>query len=501
MARATAILGVLALDRRRNAALHQQLYDGLREAILLGRLAPATRLPPTRMLARELGTARNTVVAAFERLIAEGYLQARVGDGTRVAALPPEALLHVRRVRHPALPRGRAPRLSRRGRALTSVRRPAPDAQRRAFQPGLPEFDELPLDTWARLLARRARTATRNSLGYAHGTGLPALREAIAAYLGPARGVACDPAQIIVVAGAQAGLDLMARLLLDPDDAVWVEEPGYLGARGAFTGAGVRLVPVPVDGDGLDVAAGTRACPAARLAYVTPSHQYPLGVTMSLARRLALLDWAARAGAWILEDDYDSEYRYSGRPVAAMQGIDPSGRVVYLGTFSKTLFPALRTGYLVVPPALIDACTAAIRQTGHTVPAAVQAALADFLAEGHLAAHIRRMRALYGARQQRLLAQLARRLAGALEARSAEAGMQIAARLLVDVDDAALSTAALANGVIAPPLSLYHLGPVLHRGLLLGYAGVPEREIDRGVEQIARAVESVRRDRGRPARS
>jgi GntR family transcriptional regulator/MocR family aminotransferase len=328
-------------------------------------------------------------------------------------------------------------------------------------------------------------------LGYARGAGVPALRQAIAAYLGAARGVNCDAAQVIVVAGGQAGLDLAARLLLDPDDPVWIEEPGYLGARGALIAAGARLVPVRVDADGLDVASGARACPNARLAYVTPSHQFPLGMTMPLARRLELLEWAAAAGAWILEDDYDSEYRYSGRPVAAMQGIDPAGRVIYLGTFSKTIFPALRAGYLVVPPALVDPFTAAIRQTGHTVPAALQAALADFLGEGHFAAHIRRTRALYAARQARLVTALERHLGGALEVRAAEAGLQLPARLLVDVDDRALSAAADAAGVIAPPLSIYHLGRVTQRGFVLGYAGVPEREIDRGVETLARAVESV----------
>jgi len=495
MARAAAMLGTLALDRSRAAPLHQQLYRALRDAILAGRLVPGTRLPSTRLLARELGTARNTVVTAFEQLVAEGYLEARVGDCTRVAALPPEALLHARHVRKPTFSRAALPVLSERGRALAAVRRQAPDARRRAFQTGVPAFEALPVELWARLLARRARQSQRGMLGYAHGGGLPVLREAIVAYLGAARGVTCDPAQVIVVGGAQAGLDLAARMLLDPGDPVWIEDPGYLGARGALIGAGARLIPVPVDPEGLDVAAGMRACPAARLAYVTPSHQFPLGATMPLARRLALLEWAAHAGAWILEDDYDSEYRYAGRPVAAMQGIDPAGRVVYVGTFSKTIFPALRAGYLVVPTALVDAFTAAIRHTGHTVPAPVQAALADFVSEGHYAAHIRRTRALYAQRQQRLLTALERVLAGVVEARSAEAGMHLSARLLVDVDDRQVSAAAEAAGVTAAALSPFHLGPVAQRGFVLGYAGVPEREIDGGVDALARALESVRRVR------
>jgi GntR family transcriptional regulator/MocR family aminotransferase len=487
MPRTTAILGTLSLDRSSGDPLHQQLYAALREAILAGRLPPGTRLPATRSMAQDLGAARNTVVTAFERLIAEGYMSARVGDGTRVAALRPEALLQARRIRAAAPARGTAPGLSRRGAALAAVRRAAPD-MRRAFQTGLPALDALPLDVWARLLARRARQPLRGTLGYAHGAGLPPLREAIAAYLGAARGVTCDPAQVIVVAGAQGGLDLAARMLVDPGDRVWIEEPGYLGARGALIGAGAQLVPVPVDADGIDVAAGERAGRGARLAYVTPSHQFPLGMTMPVARRLALLEWAARAGAWIIEDDYDSEYRYGGRPVAAMQGIDAAGRVVYVGTFSKTMFPALRTGYLIVPPALVDPFTAAIRQTGHTVPAAVQAALADFLSEGHYAAHIRRTRALYASRQSRLVDALRRRLSGALDVQPAEAGMQLPVHLRGKLDDRALSAAADAAGVIAPPLSAFHLGRVVHRGFVLGYAGVPEPEIDRGVELLAKVL-------------
>ncbi|HJW70450.1 MAG TPA: PLP-dependent aminotransferase family protein, partial [Candidatus Binatia bacterium] len=326
--------------------------------------------------------------------------------------------------------------------------------------------------------------------------GLPVLREAIAAYLGPARGVACDPSQVIVVAGSQAGLDLSCRLLLDAGDPAWIEEPGYLGARGALLAAGARLVPVPIDAEGIDVDAGASTSRGTRLVYVTPSHQFPLGVTMSLARRLKLLAWAAQAGAWVLEDDFDSEFRYAGRPVAAMQGLDAAGRVVYLGTFSKTLFPALRVGYLVVPAALVDAFTVAVRLTGHQVATDLQAALADFIVEGHFAAHVRRMRALYAARQDRLVRALRRRLDGLLAVDARDGGMQVAGMLRPDADDAAASRAANAEDVIAPPLSLYHVGLPVRRGLHLGYAGVPEREITTGVERLARALERWRRAGG-----
>jgi len=495
MPRPAALLGTLALDRAADAPLQRQLYDALREAILDGRLAPRTRLPSSRQMARDLGAARNTIVGAFEQLVAEGYLEARVGDGTRVAAVLPEALLHVGRAstRRPAA--GKAPGLSARGKALIAVRRPPADPRRRAFQPGLPALDEFPRELWARLLARRARMPARGLRGYAHPAGLPALREAIAAHLGPARGVACDPAQVVVVSGSQAALDLCCRLLLDPGDAAWIEEPGYLGARGALTAAGARLVPVPVDAHGIAVREGIARFPAARLAYVTPSHQFPLAVTMTLARRLELLAWAAEAGAWIIEDDYDSEYRYAGRPVAAMQGLDAAGRVISVGTFSKTMFAALRAAWLVVPPVLVDTFAAALRITGHGVNADLQAALADFLGEGHFAAHVRRMRGLYADRQARLVRALHRRLGDVLEVAPRDGGMQLPAFLPAGVDDVAASNAAEAEGVIAAPLSLYHLEAPDRGGFYLGYAGVPEREITAGVERLARALERRRDSR------
>jgi GntR family transcriptional regulator/MocR family aminotransferase len=354
---------------------------------------------------------------------------------------------------------------------------------------GLPAVDHFPIDLWARLLARRVRMPTRSALGYDYAAGYPPLCEAVAQYLGAARGVVCRPEQVIVVAGAQAGLDLACRLLLDPGDAAWIEEPGYLGARGALLAASAAMVPVPVDDEGLDVAAGATAAPNARLVYTSPSHQHPLGVTMSLARRLALLEWAARARAWVLEDDYDSEYRYGGRPLAAMQGIDATGRVIYVGTFSKTMFPALRVGYLVVPPPLAEPFSIAMRHTGHSAPVAVQAALADFIGEGHFAAHVRRMRVLYASRQARLLRAARRRLDGLVDVRPAEAGMHLVAELPAAADDVAIAARASEAGVVVRPISTQYLGRPDRRALLLGYAGVPEREIDRGIELLARVLQ------------
>jgi GntR family transcriptional regulator/MocR family aminotransferase len=271
-----------------------------------------------------------------------------------------------------------------------------------------------------------------------------------------------------------------------------VEEPGYLGARGALVGAGAKLVPVPVDAEGLRVDVGAAKAPRARLAYTTPSHQFPLGTTLSLSRRLALLEWAARAGAWIVEDDYDSEYRYGGRPIAAMQGLDAGGRVIYLGTFSKTMLPALRVGYLIVPEALVEPVTIAIRHTGHSVPVVVQAALSDFLDEGHFATHVRRMRGLYAKRQAALITAVTRLGGTRLVAEATDAGLQLAARLVDDTDDRALSTALGTAGIVAPPLSAYHLGKPRVRGLLMGYAAVPEREIAAAVVMLGRVLERVR---------
>jgi GntR family transcriptional regulator / MocR family aminotransferase len=293
---------------------------------------------------------------------------------------------------------------------------------------------------------------------------------------------------VIVVAGSQQALDLTARLLLDEGDAAWIEDPGYLGARGALLGAGASLVPVPVDGEGLDVQAGQARNPEARLIYVSPSHQYPYGVTMSLPRRLALLESASRAGAWVLEDDYDSEYRYAGRPLAALQGLDGEGRVIYLGTFSKVLFPALRLGYMVVPPDLVDGFVAARALVDRHSPTLDQAALADFIADGHFARHIRRMRALYAERQAILVEAATHGLAGVLDVSTAEAGMHLVGWLPPGVDDVEASRQAAAHGVEAPPLSLYSLEPPRHGGLLLGYTAVGEKEIRDGVQRLAKAL-------------
>jgi GntR family transcriptional regulator / MocR family aminotransferase len=291
-----------------------------------------------------------------------------------------------------------------------------------------------------------------------------------------------------VVSGSQQALDLAARVLLDPGDAVWVEDPGYMGARGALSGAGARLVPVPVDGEGLEVAEGIAREPGARLTCVTPSHQYPLGVTMSLGRRLELLGWANRSGAWVVEDDYDSEYRYTGRPLEALQGLDGEGRVLYVGTFSKVLFPALRLGYLVVPPDLIDAFVSARELTDRHPPTVDQVVLADFISEGHFVRHLRRMRALYAGRQAALVEEAARELGGLLDVYPTAAGMHLVGWLPEGVDDREATRRAANFGVEAPPVSLYGSLPGGRGGLMLGYAAFAEGEMRGGVRRLAAAL-------------
>ncbi|HRE28988.1 MAG TPA: PLP-dependent aminotransferase family protein, partial [Anaerolineales bacterium] len=349
---------VLQPDPQQPTALYRQLYLNLRDAILAGRLKRGARLPSTRELAVSLNISRNTVLNAFEQLLAEGYLETTPASGTFVSLhlpvdKPGQRPLADSRLTHWS-------KLARSFRSAPALHVGDRGSERsRAFRAGLPALDAFPFKLWGRLVARRARHLDRALLDYQTTAGYRPLREAIAAHVTVSRQVRCTADQIVIVSGSQGALDLVARLLVDPGDPVWLEDPGYLGARGAFAGAGARIVPVPVDAEGLRVEVGRQRCIDARLAYLTPSHQFPLGVTLSLQRRLELLDWARSANAYVVEDDYDSEYRFHGRPLAALQGLDETGRVIYVGTFSKTLFPSLRLGYLILPHGLLDTFLAA----------------------------------------------------------------------------------------------------------------------------------------------
>lgn len=492
MARRSSIVTAagIALDRSSAYPLHRQLYDALREAILSRRFKADARLPSTRSLARELRVSRNTVMVAFEQLLAEGYLEGKVGSGTYVAHSLPDDLLRARSQKTKAIAQARGRNLSERGRLLASTAAAVmrDESRARAFQPGVPDIESFPFQLWARMISRRWRTPQPRLLGYGYPAGYEPLREVIAEYLCSARAARCAPGQVIIVSGAQQAIDLASRALLDPGDGVWMEDPCYKGARGAFAGALARLVAVPVDDEGISVAAGRRLCPNARLAYVTPSRQYPLGMTMSLARRLELLAWAREAGAWIVEDDYDSEYRYAGRPLAALQGLDTEGRVIYIGTFSRVLFPSLRLGYMVVPVDLVEAFTSARAFAAYHSPLVEQDALAEFISDGHFARHIRRMRALCQRRQEVLIESASRGLEGLLDVKPSEAGMHVIGWLPEGIDDWAASQCAAKHGVDAPPLSFYCIEAKLRGGLLLGYTGITEREIRAGARRLASSL-------------
>ena len=491
----------VTLDPVADPPLHQQLYRGLRQAILSSQLLPGMQLPSTRTLAEELDVSRNTVINAFEQLKAEGYLESHVGSGTYVAQELPDALDRVRGQSHlqpSASQRSTGPpdesHLSGRGQFLTDLQLSSfqTDEHPRAFRPGLPALDSFPIDTWSRLTTRRWRSLPASTLGYRQSTGYPPLRDAIASYLQDSRGVRCSPEQVIIVSGTQQAITLTAHVLLDPGDRAWIEDPGYPRATGAFRWAGAQAVPVPLNAEGLDLEAARTRSADARLAYVTPSHQYPLGMTMSLSRRLELLDWAEQSEAWILEDDYDSEYRYEGRPIAALQGLDDAGRVIYVGSFSKVLFPALRLGYLVVPEPLVEAFAGAKSLVDRCPPLVPQMVAADFIEEGHFTRHLRRMRTLYAERQSILIDALRARTGDLLDVSSHKAGLHLTAFLKGAFDDRRVSAALNDQGVVAPPLSFYASRSLDREGLVLGYAAVSEADIREGVDRLEEALRDVR---------
>ncbi|MGH7375238.1 MAG: PLP-dependent aminotransferase family protein [Candidatus Rokuibacteriota bacterium] len=484
---------LIRLDARDHGGLQRQICASIQRAILDGVVAPGTRLPSSRALADDLGVSRTTTLLAVQQLQAEGYLTGRRGSGTFVAQELPDDLVH-RRATRPTRSL-KHPTLSRRGAALVAAPQGAHrlDGPPRAFRIGTPGVDLFPVALWWRLASRRLRSITPTQLDYGEPAGFRALREAIADHVQTARGTRCEADQILIVAGAQQGLELISRALLDPGDRVWMEEPGYPGARSALLGAGARILPVPVDTEGLDVEMGARRAGDARLVYVTPSHQYPLGVPMSLPRRLALLQWASRARAWVVEDDYDSEFRYGARPVPCLHGLDVDGRVIYVGSFSKTLFPSLRLGFLIVPPDLQDGLVAARAVADQHPPVLDQAVLTDFIVEGHFARHLRRMRVAYRERLEALTVAAARVCGGALRVRPTRTGLHAIADL-DGADAVRVSREAAARGVEATPLSAYCVGrkkPA--NALVLGFAAVRPEAARRGMERLAAAIEAARR--------
>lgn len=497
-------LGTVVLDASHSEPLHAQIYRGVREAVLNGQLSPGIRLPATRRLAAAWKVSRSTVVSAFDQLIAEGYLTGRVGSGTYVNESIPDHLLTIRRVRNngqqtmlsrrgnQSLPSRERTRLSRRGKKVCDhyvnrrrlMERPQP------FRPGIPALGTFPAERWRRITSQIWRRFGRDADLPIDPMGYRPLREAIVAHLRASRGLDCRPEQVVIVSSTQHALTLLGQILLDPGDGVWIEDPGYPRAQAALKSIGAKLVPVPIDSEGLDLTTAVRRNAKARAVYVTPSHQYPLGVTMSLARRLSLLEWARRRNAWILEDDYAAEYRFAGRPLTALQGLDRFNRVIYLGTFSKIFSPALRLGYLVVPSALIAPLEAA-RSLIDRCPSFIdQAVLARFISDGHFGRHIRTMRTRYAQRQQTLRRAIQEQVP-ALEIDQSNAGMHAVAWLPRGSDDLHVSRTLAEHAVIAPPLSNFTLRRPNRPALLLGYAGWTVPEIQQGVDRLAERLRGI----------
>ena len=480
-----------------DAPLYQQLYAYMQAAILSGELKRGMKLPSTRALADEFSISRNTVLNAYRQLMAEGYLESAEGSGTFVTRVLPEHLLMAPSPTAPTntqLLESRQPLFSEHARLqiaasqMTASLSPSSSGLPRPFASATPALDVFPYKLWSRLVIRQARRMPDSAFAYQDAAGYRPLREAIATHVTISRRVHCTPEQIIIVSGSQGALDLVSRMLINAGDPVWMEDPGYLGARGAFLGANAHIIPVPVDHEGLVVETGIARAPQARLVYLTPSHQFPLGVTMSLARRLALLDWAKRTGSYILEDDYDSEYRFAGRPLAALQGLDNADRVIYIGTFSKVLFPALRIGYLILPLPLVDMFLTVRSLIDVHTPMLEQAVLTDFIVEGHFARHLRRMRTLYAERRAALIEAVSEL---PLEIYSPKAGIHCIGWLPDGMDDLSLVRKAAAQGLDLWPISNFCIEPLARKGLLLGYGGYSVSEIKDAARRLTTAMHSA----------
>ena len=526
----TVHLPFIQIQREGEVPLFQQIYRQLTQAILSGQLRSGDALPSTRQLSSALGVSRNTVINAYDTLLAEGYIEGTVGSGSYVSRQLPEDLTEL-----PSQPVVSSSTLNK-PKAKSSPHNapmPLPDHMQSLlnsplvvytdrggepvpFRSGIPALDAFPSRLWLKLVNKHWKSPEHAMLNYGRTAGYTPLCEAIAHYLNSSRGVQCDADQVIIVSGSQQGLDLTSRVLLTPNDTVWMENPGYLGARAAFQSAKAHLIGVPLDEEGLDLTWATTHSAPAKVAFVTPSHQYPLGITMSLRRRLALLDWANEHDSWIIEDDYDSEYRYAGRPLSSLQGLDRHDRVIYIGTFSKTMYPSLRLGYLVVPRSLIPAFITAKAQADQHSPLVDQAVLTDFINEGHFGRHLRRMRSLYAHRQSVLLSAVQKQFAKTpdrLTIQANQAGLHVVgvlpestyahlvgSTLAKDTPiDQVILASVKAAGISTLPLSLYYLHnqssyPAIKNplcGFLLGYSGYSDTQIQHGVATLQRVLKSL----------
>ena len=482
-------LNSLALDieRRADAPLHRQLYDRLVGEIASGSIKPGEKLPSTRDFARLLGVSRNTILLAFDHMTSEGFLQPMTGSGTYVARELPEQMPEKAAARiNPAIKAAgdlnrsfvRPSAIANAPATLRHMRRPVP------FRANFPAVDMFPVRRWSNLAATLYRELDPEAAGELLGEGDPQgyapLRVAIAEHVALTRGLPCGPDNIVVFAGAQHAVDLACRVLLTPGEEVWCEDPGYDGIYVSATATGAIPVPIPVDTDGLIVEEGIARAPRARLVYVSPSKQFPLGMELSLERRNALLQWASAAGAWVLEDDYDTEFRYAGRPMPALHALDREGRVLYFGTFSKMLFPGLRLGFAVLPDALVEPFVSARAVVGRFSPMLEQALVARFMQGGYLATHVRRMRRLYARRQEHLLDCVARKLGEWMTAVPTNTGMEIIATLADGISARAVAEAAAQRGLEILPISALARDAEADHLITLGFSAFTEEQMDEG---------------------
>lgn len=481
--RSLADLHAWQVARDDSSPIYRQVYLQIRSAILSRTLQPGTKLPSTRELASQLSISRSAAVSAYEQLLAEGYTSGMAGSGTYVAA----ELFRMGETQKPVRKRPPAnPGNMSVGDFVDVTARN--DA--RPFNLGRTLIDARTADVWRKLTARVFRSVDPDHLGYSDPRGLAALRSNICDYLRAARGVRCDPDQIVVTAGTQHAIDLVIRVLNLSESQVWVEDPGYSLTRQALIAAGAKTIPVPVDGQGIDVGKGIRKAPKARAAFITPSHQFPTGVILSMTRRLQLLTWAREAAAWIVEDDYSSEFRYGGRPLAALQGLDEAERVIYIGTLNKALFPGLRLGYAVVPGALLSAFITARYLADRQPPSLCQAVVADFMEEGHFPAHIRRMRVIYREQRDLLVASLRSRLAGLATVEPPDQGMHLIVSLERGLSDVAIEKAALEQRVVVRAMSRLYVAAPPRSALLLGFSGHPAHTIPPAVDRLTQIIKS-----------
>ena len=487
-----ALIPPITIDRDDPASLTAQLASGLRDLILAGKLAPGERLPSSRTLAKDQGVSRTTAVTVYEQLMAEELIYSRVGAGAYVS----ETLEQERPIQPPAMPAtadATPPRLARLSIEASEQYFPrlAHPEVPRPFVTGMPANDEFPMALWARLSAQHWRQSRHLVLGYPDPVGLYELRRAIANHLKANRGVACEPDDVFVFNGAQDAFNRIGQMLLNPGDKVWFENPGPIGARNSLVSSGASLVPVPVDDQGIDVAAGLKLCPEFRMAFVTPARQHPLGVTMSLGRRLELLNAAGRCGAWIVEDDYDGEFYYSGHPAPTLKSVDTTGRVIYVGTFSKVMFAALRLGYVVAPPELGKMFRRVAGATMQGAPSSLQSIMANFMEQGYFNAHLRRMRRIYAERQTALVEAAATHLEGLLDVQPTNTGFQTVGRLPEGIDEDAVAARARDRGIILSPLSRFSLAPA-QKGLILGFSAVSPRATTTAVQDLADLLRGMR---------